>query len=231
METVDIMNLYVLKSARLEKILNELLSERKISWYKKQEDTDLRLVKIVIKFPYKKRIFFVNLDVDLNIHDNMETYKELINNAIYSRIKGEKTEESIFELLLSWEKTSKHGICGVSRGTQYVDNILKADFIISIKKPPLHDSCFKERERIIDILLQIKSSHAFQEIHKKKNPLVPSIVVHEQLNFEARFKTIINSIFKLIDINHLTAHEKHPNAGLIRELEKEKFFHLNKLHQ
>lgn len=182
---------------KVKEALTILKKQRKITKFQKKIRDDNRLFYSVElkKFPRDITIEFVVGEMEVDIEENssgffqihLPVYPIMVNpeqlakkveNELSIRIKGFRNEKKVEEVL---EVLKKNEVIE-DYYSRSQDDINGADFNVVVLN--------EYYERVV-IPLQVKSSPAGQENHKKHYPQIPSLVVSFKRATERKIKNII----------------------------------------
>lgn len=218
----------------INKVLEKLLFENKISSYRENPHVDPKSIKLIIHFKYNGKTLEVSPVIDTRKYDQNTNWYSNFVNILEGRKKGEDAEDRIFKLLLSWKRTRKCGVCEVYRSSEHFNHKEKADIMVIINHTlKAYQSGHEKAERSM-VRIQIKSSKYYQSIHKQKNPWNASMVINDKITDEMileKFKKVSTSAIIILQMNLLLQLLKDSDPENMKKIELMRQKYSNDLHQ
>jgi hypothetical protein len=247
---------------KASKWLNNLKQKKEITRFEVIQPDTYGCCRITFYFLHNHHEFQADFHVDLSSSrkDNFLSVKDTSEEEFRNKILREKQfriqsydlESYCMDLLMELKKESitmnvpRVGnkvikIQHISRGSEFQDNIKKADIVLGINIR-VDNPKFLSSSMMHEIGLQVKTSEAGQSKHKEKNSLVPSIHMKENGELvekgllKTRLKTIIKKVsllrsieFLQVEISGQTVDRKYESFN--RELSSLAHKHAREIHK
>jgi hypothetical protein len=189
----------------LEKMVNEaLLTKYKVAVL------DQKMIQVAIWFKHANKEIDVRFWIgtqkdnsgnkkkvkDFYLTNNFpeQVFRTLVLKKIKQRIKGADAEIRGLKILRRMKANRRYGVIDIYTESQYADNVQKMDLVFVVQRTT--KSFFKEDQIQRYVLgVNVKSSKAFQNMHKDKYPDTPSIEIMDDISdyeIEKKFATIID---------------------------------------
>ena len=120
-----------------------------------------------------------------NIFETNSSFEFFLKEQICSREKGELTELRTLGISKKIKRVTPNlKVLSVKRSNEYTDITKKIDLHFSMHYRYEGEYTSFKGTHIFTTPIQVKSSEKYQDLHKKKNPAIPSIVVTKFMSEE-----------------------------------------------